>query len=145
MQLLSVLAWWRPSSVAISTLVQDSLNQECMPASFSGSKAFDMINHHVLFDNLLSSGMPKALIHLLLQWYKSQQLCVRWMSRSSSYFQVSNWGGVPSLFSSWYIIMPLDSLRISQGHAEAAINHSLCWCLLLCRWSDYPCSIPWCS
>ena len=28
--------------------------------------------------------------HLLSQWHKSQQLCARWMSRSSSYFQASN-------------------------------------------------------
>jgi len=30
--------------------------------------------------------------HLLSQWHKSQQLCARWMSRSSSYFQVFTMG-----------------------------------------------------
>ena len=32
---------------------------------------------------------PKPVVRLLLPWYKSQQLCICWMGRSSDYFQVT--------------------------------------------------------
>ena len=34
--------------------------------------------------------MPKPLVLLLLRWYKTQHLCIRWMGKSSDYFQVSS-------------------------------------------------------
>ena len=110
MQLLSELAWWRPSSVA-TYLNSGSIVYACF---IHGSKAFDTVNRRVLFDKLLSTGMPKPLIHLLLQWYKSQKLWVRWMSRISSYLQVSIvWGSKSILFTIY-----MDSLRISQGQGR---------------------------
>ena len=74
------------------------------------SKAFDLVDHHILFDKLLERGTPKPVVRLLLRWYKSQQLCIRWMGRSSEYFKVTNGvrqGGVlsPILFTIY-----LDSL-----------------------------------
>ena len=53
---------------------------------------------------------PKPVVRLLLRWCKSQQLCIRWMGRSSEYFKVINGvrqGGVlsPILFTIY-----LDSL-----------------------------------
>ena len=79
------------------------------------SKSFDLVDHRILFDKLLDRDMPKPLVRLLLRWYKSQQLCVRWMGRSSKYFDVSNGvhqGGVlsPILFT---IDSLLESLRDS--------------------------------
>ncbi len=54
------------------------------------SKAFDSVNHCVLFKKLLERDMPKPLVHFLLWWYKSQQLSVRWMGRTPDPFEVSN-------------------------------------------------------
>ena len=42
------------------------------------SKAFDLVDHHILFDKLLERGTPKPVVRLLLHRYKSQQLCNRW-------------------------------------------------------------------
>ena len=74
------------------------------------SNAFDLVDHHILFDKLLERGTPKPVVRLLLRWYKSQQLCIRWIGRSSEYFKVTNGvrqGGVlsPILFTIY-----LDSL-----------------------------------
>ena len=76
----------------------------------NGSKAFDLVDHHILFDKLLERGTPKPVVCLLLLWYKSQQLCIHWMGRSSEYFEATNGvrqGGVlsPILFTIY-----LDSL-----------------------------------
>ena len=71
------------------------------------SKAFDLIDHRILFDKLLERGTPKPVVCLLLRWYKSQQLCICWMGRSSEYFKVTNGvqqGGVlsPILFTIFF-------------------------------------------
>ena len=70
--------------------------------------------------------MPKPLVRLLLRWYKSQHLSIRWMGKSSDYFQISNGvrqGGVlgPILFT-LYVDSLLESLRD---------------CGLGCYWEDH--------
>ena len=90
------------------------------------SKAFDLVDHSILFEKLLERNMPKPLVRLLLRWYKSQHLSVRWMGKSSDYFQVSNGvrqGGVlsPILFTI-YVDSLLESLRA---------------CGLGCYWEDH--------
>ena len=43
---------------------------------FDASKAFDLVDHCVLFKKLLERNMPKPLVRLLLRWYKTQHLCL---------------------------------------------------------------------
>ena len=38
------------------------------------SKAFDRVNHSLLFDMLLKRNIPTAVLCLLLSWYKEQTL-----------------------------------------------------------------------
>ena len=87
------------------------------------SKAFDLVDHRILFDKLLERGTPKSVVRLLLRWYKSQQLCIRWMGRSSEYFKVTNGvrqGGVlsPILFTLFIIglvvcvLLPCSTLHL---------------------------------
>ena len=79
------------------------------------SKAFDLVDHSILSEKLLERNMPKPLVRLLLRWYKTQHLSIRWMGKSSDYFQVSNGvhqGGVvsPILFTI-YVDSLLESLH----------------------------------
>ena len=90
------------------------------------SKAFDTVDHSILFQKLLDRRMPKPLVRLLLHWYKTQKLRVQWSGRASDYFQVSNGvrqGSVlsPILFTI-YLDGLLESLRASG---------------LGCYWEDY--------
>ena len=66
------------------------------------SKAFDRVDHGLLFQKLGKRGLPPVLLHFLLQWYSTQSMCIQWsrnfLSRS---FTVSNGvcqGGVLSPF-----------------------------------------------
>ena len=82
------------------------------------SKAFDLVNHDLLFQLLLDRGMPVCVVRLLRNWYVDQKLSVRWNSKSSYSFNVSNGvrqGGVlsPVLFTI-YIDKLLLELR-QQG------------------------------
>jgi len=68
------------------------------------SKAFDKINHWTLFRKLLNRSVPIYLVKILCYWYQNQYMFVRWGTKFSSKFSVSNGvrqGGVlsPCLFN----------------------------------------------
>ena len=68
------------------------------------SKAFDLVNHTLLFQLLLDRCLPKPIVLFFLNWYSSQQVSVKWSSSLSAPFTVSNGvrqGGVlsPILFA----------------------------------------------
>ena len=54
------------------------------------SKAFDSVDHEILFKQLLKRQLPNGLLRFLFSWYQSQLLSVRWNSAHSSTFGVSN-------------------------------------------------------
>ena len=68
------------------------------------SKAFDRVNHYILFEKLISKGVPGYLIRTLIFWYSNQKMSVRWGSLLSDSFTVTNGvrqGGIlsPYLFN----------------------------------------------
>ena len=68
------------------------------------SKAFDLVDHKLLFSYLYDRGLPPTVIRFLMFWYKHQSMCIRWNGAVSEPFCVSNGvrqGGVlsPVLFS----------------------------------------------
>ena len=68
------------------------------------SKAFDRINHNILFNKLRKRNIPGYLIRVLTYWYDNQKMCVKWGASFSEYFTVSNGvrqGGIlsPYLFN----------------------------------------------
>ena len=54
------------------------------------SKAFDRVNHWTLFKKLILRGVPLIFIRLIVYWYRSQHVCVKWGSVVSSNFIVLN-------------------------------------------------------
>ena len=54
------------------------------------SKAFDMVNHHKLFEKLVKLKFPRMLVKLLIFWYSTQMVNVRWKSTVSSSFLMRN-------------------------------------------------------
>ena len=68
------------------------------------SKAFDRVNHTLLFEKLCNKNLSPVVTRTLLSWYSQQQVCVRWNASHSEKFPVGNGvrqGGVlsPILFT----------------------------------------------
>ena len=54
------------------------------------SKAFDRLNHNVLFTKLLEREVPHIVVRLLKTWYATQQFSIQWGNCKSSAFNVTN-------------------------------------------------------
>ena len=52
------------------------------------SKAFDLVDHGILFNTLLERGLPLSIVRFLISWYSMQQLRVRWNFSLSDPFKV---------------------------------------------------------
>ena len=82
------------------------------------SKAFNRVDHDLLFQKLEKRGLPPVVLCFLLNWYSTQRMSVQWshdyLSRD---FTVSNGvrqGGVLSLFLfAVYLDGLIDELSLS--------------------------------
>ena len=90
------------------------------------SKAFDRLNHWVLFKILLKRQMPSCIVRLLIFWYTNQTFMVQWGNLLSSSFYVTNGvrqGGVlsPLLFN---LYMNDLSVRLNNSTTGCYINNT---------------------
>ena len=75
------------------------------------SKAFDLVDHDILYEALMKRGLPLAIIRFLLSWYKTQSMRVGWKSFLSEPFCVSNGVRQGSVFSFLFAVY-LDGLLV---------------------------------
>ena len=54
------------------------------------SKAFDRVQHSLLFKKLLDQGMPPIIVRFILVSYKRQSANVRWNGETSNHFEIGN-------------------------------------------------------
>ena len=94
------------------------------------SKAFDRVNHYVLFDKLIKKGVPGYLVRILIFWYTKQVMTVKWGSMMSNIFNVTNGvrqGGIlsPYLFNVYMDKLSAKLKNVYTGCkiANQIINH----------------------
>ena len=75
------------------------------------SKAFDLVDHGVLFQNFLR-GLPLPVLKFLVSWYGSQQMRVRWGDSLSDPFNVSNGVRQGSILTPLLFAVYLDDLLV---------------------------------
>ena len=68
------------------------------------SKAFDRVNHWTLLTKFLYSGISLLIVRILVFWYQTQPLCIKWGGSTSNFFTISNkvrQGGIlsPKIFA----------------------------------------------
>ena len=102
------------------------------------SKAFDRIDHWLLFDKMIKKGVPLFIIKLLVYWYSRQKMTVRWGNTCSTRFYVTNGvkqGGIssPMLFNLY-----MDDLSVKLncsgigGYKGTSFINQLCYASDLC-------------
>ena len=102
------------------------------------SKAFDRIDHWLLFNKMIKKGVPLFIIKLLVFWYSRQRMFVRWGNTCSTSFCVTNGvkqGGIilPMLFNLYMddLSLKLNCSGIGGSIGTSFIDH-LCYADELC-------------
>ena len=73
--------------------------------------AFDKISHWKMFSKLLSRGVSKKIISLLVFWYTNQKMCVSWGGQLSRTFYMSNGIKQGSLISPYIFNVYVECLN----------------------------------
>ena len=75
------------------------------------SKAFDRVDHGLLFQKLEKKGLPNTILTFLLNWYTTQSMSIQWSHNSLSIsFTVSNGVRQGGVLSPFLFAIYLDSL-----------------------------------
>ena len=74
------------------------------------SKAFDLVDHGILFQILLDRGLPSVIVRFLISWYGMQKMQVRWDMCISEPFFVANGVRQGSILSPSLFAVYLDDL-----------------------------------
>ena len=96
------------------------------------SKAFDKVNHHLLFKKLISRKVPMCFIRLLQFWYSKQTMFVKWGGLFSEPFNVSTGVRQGGVLSPYLFALYIDELSHSLNRVKAgcyignsSLNHIL--------------------
>ena len=107
-----------------------SRNSPVYVCYLDASKAFDRVNHWVLFSRLLDRAVPGIIVRILATWYSLQNFVVRWGQALSHAFTVSNGvrqGGIlsPYFFNIYMnnLSMELSLSKIGCCINDTSINH----------------------
>ena len=106
------------------------LNGSIFACFLDASKAFDRVNHGVLFDKLIERGVPGYIVKILIYWYSNQQMCVKWGNVLSDHFTVSNGVRQGGILSPYLFNMYMDDLSVKLNSCNTGcvfnnlrINH----------------------
>ena len=114
---------------ALKEIVENhrSLNG-CMFMGFlDASKAFDRLKHSLLFEKLIDRNIPGYIIRIMMYWYASQTMYVRWSGILSLGFHVANGVRQGGILSPYLFNVYIDDLSIalSACHTGCCVSNTI--------------------
>jgi exonuclease III len=82
------------------------------------SKAFDRINHWILFHKLLDRNVPNIIVRLIYTWYTQQNFIIRWGNTLSQGFNVSNGVRQGGILSPYFFNLYINDLSVCLTKRE---------------------------
>ena len=89
-----------------------SLNSNIYSCFLDASKAFDRVNHCVLFDKLVKRGVSlyRPIVRIIVFWYNVQNMYIRWNNTMSDSFSVRNGVRQGGILSPYLFCVYMDDL-----------------------------------
>ena len=88
-------------------------------AFLDASKAFDRVNHYMLFKKLIERNMPTCFVRILHYWYSKQNMKVKRGNCLSSPFSVSNGVRQGGVLSPYLFALYIDDLSVKLNCVKA--------------------------
>jgi len=95
-------------------------------AAIDASKAFDQVNHNVLFRKLVKRGAPSCFVGVLMNWYNKLESSVRWNGVLSSSFRVLCGVRQGCILSPLLFNVYVDELIESQVLVDVVVIYAEC-------------------
>jgi hypothetical protein len=101
-----------------------SANSPVFICYLDASKAFDRLNHWMLFNTLIHRHVPLLIVRILMYWYVTQTFTVQWGNHLSEPFKVSNGVRQGGILSPYLFNVYMDELsgRLNNCHIGCCLN-----------------------
>ena len=73
-------------------------------------KAFDRVNHYLLFQKLIVRNVPMWFVRLFVYWYTQQNMQIRWGRCYSSLFSITYGVRQDSILSPYFFAVYIDDI-----------------------------------
>lgn len=100
------------------------------------SKAFDRLNHIILFSKLKERGFPPIILRSLLTLYSDQKVFVRWKTCFSNDFGISNGVKQGGILSPYLFNLYLDNLLVALKKSQLGCHMGPFYAGALCYADD---------
>ena len=104
-----------------------SLNSNVYSCFLDASKAFDRVNHYVLFEKLIKRGIPIYIVRILIFWYTTPKMYVCWKNIMSKHFSVTKGVRQGGILSPYLFCVYMDDLsnKLNNVNTGCIIGSSL--------------------